>query len=1513
MSSDNVKNDQSILTNKSNNIESLESLNEKIDYKKNSYSKDLKEPIISEDLLKPERNTRIKSLDSYGNVEGVGNVLNSIDSLVNNKQVSQTPSKTEIDKLVSITDDSTSILLTAPTMEDIIEDEIISEVEEDINGLIPPITNNTKHSKVNKSNNSDSTKERANDSASILTEEELSSKTNSQNQINSSKNDIESIKVEKNLKFAMDKELSFNYLDENEKLFDSFINKEALLKEYLEIRKKLEKYLLSFEHNKNLDSLAFNGYENLVNKSDYDDLQSSQSNNNPLNNSLSTSNFNISDKNIFSLLDKYFEKIIENEKINERYRKRMTELIEIKDKFIGRQRIRNNKLEFALKEALFFLEKPFDVNLVQSHFINTLLSNYKDNQAESQALNTSNPNSNTNSNSNSNSMTAQAKKYLKKINKKHDNKNSLNQNINPVLRISKEENELCMQFSINYLRQALDWIEKDVDIDGDYEKFKIKRYISVDKIPKIDESKSMIDEDEKYPNLSKPLSTDLSENNINVSYSKIKINYQKGPSTEELTNEINLDDIFDKPEFNDNKKYTLKKSNTFRREKNESIPQFSNFTKSKSVNSLFASQYSQSNIDFDQLVNMIDEIDNEENMAFNEINEEKNESSSIISQNSDKSNKSVHKNVPILITPLNADSEYNHSNREGSDSIKDIMSEKEPSETSSTNINRSITNMSTCKRSLSLNAKEAKIMSAKLYNNLLKENNMINVMISLENENVRNDSSMNESNKNVENLPLPNSFTILSNYKCINNLNIEELQENFNEHFTENQLENNNTKFNFSINGENGLKLFKEILKGINQGGAEKINNLDKTNFVTSLEYNKQLKKIEALEKENNRLNYQLEKKTLEYDHEHMAKVMLDKELEDLTSQLFLQANKLVETECHKLEDTKVKLKELNDKYNAVKIQLEKRENELNALKKVMIKNEEKKISKRTKMFPKILNNNVNSSTVGNSIILLNNPPLEKLNINSVANSEELLSTSYNSNNSKLYSMDNNVSYISTDSYNVFASNILSTNKANSEAVVNVNSESNKVTKEINNLNTLNLDICSETIMDSNGRDEDDKVIHVNNNASIEEQSEEIKSWNLYSTKVIAIQNDKIFTYIDGGQFNEFQNYIRDSLIKVNNNKKKKNNIFCLPNTSFMKRCIEDEIYPCLFEHFSDQQSSSQSKRNSITKTHVNFKKKLQKALSCNGIIIIPFELLSKNGKLIKSTTPVTPKEKQNLDNSTSFSSSDEENGKDNETVNESNDSYSSKKIEYYLEYDFVHPLPLPPRKKCCLCMNYRDCHYHIIFKNIESKDKDGSLISPDSSKLINNINIIVNNNKLSNNQDNLTSSETNNKHTNNDKDSTISPTTNSNSLSNQMNKKNTNSNNDVSPVTSPTSKVVEDYTAKCYNINSDFLHQLRTENCFSFNEQFFLCPICRDKIVSVADLYSYLSSLESKLTGSSKGQSSILNMFKNVILLKRRIATAKLGALQFFEQNNDLFKDESLTALYDNSSEEWENYVKII
>jgi len=1242
----------------------------------------------------------------------------------------------------------------------------------------------------------------------------------------------------------------------------------------------------------------------------------------------------------------------------------MDDLIALKNKLIGRQRIRNNRLEFALKEALFFLQKPFDVDLVQSHFINQLISN----PPESSTTNSS-TNPNASSNSNSSSVTAQAKKYLKKINKKHDTK-QLNQNIGPVLRMSKEENDLCMQFSINYLKQALDWIDKDIDEENDCEKFRIKRYISVDKIAKQGDKNGPVSEDDENE-VNKEQNKSLSNNSINVSYSKIKINYQKGPSDEELTNEINLDDYFEKPSFNDTKRLTLKKSSTFRRDKSDNDPKLTNFQKSRSVNSLFISELDSDGIEMDinQFLNEADfglnssdsnhamdtnstepnnakpsdttaatttttttTTDNNNNNN-NEKEKENNGKGNSLSpaSASPRSNKSSHKNIPILITPLNADSEYNHSNHEVSD-VKlgegNQVEEQKPPDSSSNSLSPPL------KRSLSMNAKDKDITSAKIYNDILSVNNMISVMIPVEANTKENQSLEDLTGSSISrtNSELLRKPKLLSNLKFINNTNIEEIYENFEKHFPSNQLANDNS-FYFSINGPEGMELFKKVLQKMSQNDSEPVNNIDKKNFVTSIEYNQQLKKIEELEKEIKTLKYQLEKKNLEYDHEHMAKVMLDKELEDLTSQLFLQANKLVETECHKLEDTKIRLKELNDKYNNVKSQLEKRENELNGLKKMMIKNEEKKVPMRSKIFPKIGNNNNNNGSGHNSNAqsisgaqaISTNVPLsqvDKIAYSSTANSEDVFTTSIvSNNNSKHNSIENNPSILLSSELNASLSNTLalpSNNKLGIEAGCgNDSSDIMKIMKDVNS-NLLMSDAGSDN-MDYMDMIEEDKGNLTSNKSPMEVQiSEEIQTWNVYSTKVIAIQNDKIYSYIDGGQFNEFQNYIRDSLIKVNSNKKKKiNNIFCLPNTSFMKRCLEDEIYPCLFEHCSyDQQSSGQGKRNSITKTHVNFKKKLQKALSCNGIIIIPYELLSKTGKLIKSTAPVTTT-KDKTNNSSGQNSDEENNSNEVEMYNESTDNnYGSKKLEYYLEYDFVHPLPLPPRKKCCLCMNYKDCHYRVFFKNMDGKD--GTLTMPlntDSSKLVNNVNIVFNNNTTSipNTQDNMIYDSIK------DKDGSIIALSNAASsnlyplYTTSTNKKGAITDTTSPTISSPVIKNVEDYTAKCYNINSDFLHKLRMDNSASYNEQFFLCPICRDKIVSVADFYNYLSSLESKLTGTSKGQSSILNMFKNVILLKIRIATAKLGALQFFEQNNDLFKDESLSALYDNSSEEWENYVKII
>ncbi|KAG4084263.1 hypothetical protein H8356DRAFT_1088918 [Neocallimastix lanati (nom. inval.)] len=1184
----------------------------------------------------------------------------------------------------------------------------------------------------------------------------------------------------------------------------------------------------------------------------------------------------------------------------------MNDLIEQKDILIGRQRIRNNKLEFALKEALFFLQRPFDVDLVQTQFLTTLLTNFKDNP---ELLN-HNSISNTSSTTNSNSMTAQAKKYLKKINKKHESK-TVNQGTS--LKISKEENDLCMQFAITYLKQALEWIEKDVDIEDDHDKFKIKRYLSVDKIAKSESNQ--LDSPIRDNNSAE---LENSDNSINLSYSKIKINYQKGPSAEEITNEINLNDYFENPNFI-NRKPTLKRSSTFRRDDPEIDSKLSSFVKSRSVNSLFLDQYNQlGNLNFcnDSLINDTKAYENNVECKKENSIEMKSTSGSSNSslENTNKSNTCVQNNIPIVISPSIEDSKYNHIYCEASEVDKNEFNK--PNEDENSNTKDTIEDKETefqIKRSLSLNAKDKHFMATKVYNDYLEKNNMINIIISLKNDNAKVPASDNNGNNDNhlsinQNLGVDNNayeqFNIkpelLSNFKFISAINIKEVCKNFEKQFPDNRNEKSEDKYYFCINGQYGMEIFKRIIEALDQEHPDKNYN-DKNNFVSSIEYTEQLEKIEKLEKENNRLKYELEKKTLEYDHEHMAKIMLDKELEDLTSQLFLQANKLVETECHKLEDTKIRLKELNDKYNYVKSQLQKRENELNGLKKIIIKNEDKKVQKRTKIFPKVQQNSGNQQ-------------YNKMNtLSSPTNTDEVVSNSGHnsidtSSNTKIYVTDGNTYLAYSPEFN---SSVLSSGSPSSGILKDIDSNDGIDGSAINIINKkkINSDIGSENI-DYNELNmlEDEKIIIPNRKNSLESQFQDIKTWNLYSTKVIAIQNDKIYSYIDGGQFNEFQNYIRDSLIKVNNNKKKKSNIFCLPNTSFMKRCIEDEIYPCLFEHCSyDQPSSIQNKRNSITKTHVNFKKKLQKALICNGVIIIPYELLTKNGKLFKNQTNF--KNKNNSDNNINDSIEDII---EDENIEESGDSYSSKKIEYYLEYDFVHPLPLPPRKKCCLCMNYKDCHYRIFFKNID-KDKDGISTSnnSESNKLINNVNIIFNNNtsNIPNTQGNMTSDNKNSY--SHDKDYLTSPTNITSIVSPNLNGQTNKI--DPSPLSSPTLKTVEDYTAKCYNITGEFLNQLRNENIASYNENFFLCPICRDKIVSVSDLYSYLNSLESKLTGTSKGQSSILNMFKNVILLKRRIATAKLGALQFFEKNNDLFKDESLSALYDNSSEEWENYVKII
>jgi len=185
-----------------------------------------------------------------------------------------------------------------------------------MNDDITPIHNDTSHSKINKSINSVNSfgKDKTiNDSISIHTEEGLSSKVSSQNQVNFSKSDLDNAKVEKSFKHAIEKELSFNYLDENEKLFNSFINKETLIKEYLEIRKRIEKHLSVSEQNKGLDIYASDEIENISSNNDTTGNETNVNITNDNNNVSSMTNSDI--KSILLLLDKFIEKIIENEKV----------------------------------------------------------------------------------------------------------------------------------------------------------------------------------------------------------------------------------------------------------------------------------------------------------------------------------------------------------------------------------------------------------------------------------------------------------------------------------------------------------------------------------------------------------------------------------------------------------------------------------------------------------------------------------------------------------------------------------------------------------------------------------------------------------------------------------------------------------------------------------------------------------------------------------------------------------------------------------------------------------------------------------------------------------------------------------------------------------------------------------------------------------------------------------------------------------------------------------------------
>ncbi|OUM67440.1 hypothetical protein PIROE2DRAFT_5069, partial [Piromyces sp. E2] len=317
MSSNNTKNELSIHINNDDNVDFSDLLPDEGKLKKNENASDIKGYMLSEDLLKPEGNSRISKSSTRDSLNAIEN---DMQTTTKKEHPPLIPSKTEIDQLITNIDDSTSILLTITPIDDVIDDEIVSEVDDDMNEFITPIPNESYPSKKNKSINSLSIKDKINnDSFSIHTEEGLTSKTNSQNQINSSKSDIDGGKAEKNLKVAIDKELSFNYIDENEKLFSTFINKETLVKEYLDIRKRIEKFMSVSEQNKGLDLYKSDEMEDPLGNNDTTekDVNINQTNDNSIttSNNLSPIPMTNSDiKEIVLLFDKFMEKIIENEK-----------------------------------------------------------------------------------------------------------------------------------------------------------------------------------------------------------------------------------------------------------------------------------------------------------------------------------------------------------------------------------------------------------------------------------------------------------------------------------------------------------------------------------------------------------------------------------------------------------------------------------------------------------------------------------------------------------------------------------------------------------------------------------------------------------------------------------------------------------------------------------------------------------------------------------------------------------------------------------------------------------------------------------------------------------------------------------------------------------------------------------------------------------------------------------------------------------------------------------------------
>ena len=235
--------------------------------------------------------------------------------------------------------------MTVNTIDDVVEEEVVSEIEDEVNEYMTPLNMELKSgiSRSNRSNNTGNTMPTSstslgnsndyfpknedgstnivsniiNNSSTSMDNEEMtaagitsSSKLNSSSavQVSSSRYDLEgnSRIVERKLKQNMDKELSFNYLDENENLFNSFlVNKETLLKEYIDVRKRIDKYILN--NDQTINTIHNNNNNN--NNNNTDNTNNNHSNN--ISNSNNNNNNNTS-SNLENNINENLEELTKN-------------------------------------------------------------------------------------------------------------------------------------------------------------------------------------------------------------------------------------------------------------------------------------------------------------------------------------------------------------------------------------------------------------------------------------------------------------------------------------------------------------------------------------------------------------------------------------------------------------------------------------------------------------------------------------------------------------------------------------------------------------------------------------------------------------------------------------------------------------------------------------------------------------------------------------------------------------------------------------------------------------------------------------------------------------------------------------------------------------------------------------------------------------------------------------------------------------------------------------------------